>query len=114
MVQPCKPGSPLSLTPSPLRSLNFTPLTVDVLVAVVVTDCCTGDDVLLLKLLSPWYVAEMLWTPTDNVDVVKVAWSLPVTPLSVPVPKTMPLSINVTFPQGVPEPGEFAAPVAVN
>jgi hypothetical protein len=52
----------------------------------------------------------IVWLPTVNVDVVKVA--LP--PESVPAPMLTPPSRNVTVPVGVPEPGDAALTVAVN
>ena len=60
-------------------------------------------------MVSPPYTAVMLWLPLDRVDVVVLA----VPPLSVPVPMVVAPSLNVTFPVGVPAPGETGATVAV-
>jgi hypothetical protein len=52
----------------------------------------------------------MLWVATLSDEVLNVA----VSPLSVPVPKVVVPSMNVTVPVGVPAPGDTAATVAVN
>lgn len=39
--------------------------------------------------------------PTDNFNAVRVAWPLA---LSDPVPSVVPLSVNVTAPEGMPDP----------
>lgn len=53
----------------------------------------------------------MLWPPTANVAVMNAAWPKP---LRVPVPIVLPPSLNVTVPEGMPEPGALAVTVAVN
>ena len=68
------------------------------------------DDVLPLKLVSPPYTAVILCDPTDSDVVLKVAVPEP----SVPVPRVVDPSMNVTVPVGVPAPGATAATVAVN
>ena len=64
-----------------------------------------------LKFGSLSYTAVILWLPTDNVVVLKVA-----TPeaFSVPVPSTVVPSLNETVPEGVPVPGELTVTVPVN
>ena len=53
----------------------------------------------------------MEWPPTDNAEVLSVVWP---EPFSVPVPRVVEPSMNVTVPVGTPEPGALAATVAVN
>jgi len=108
------------------------PVVVGVTVAVKVTDCPNTDgfvaeesavsvapgltvcvraaDVLPAKLASPPYTAVMGWVPTVSVVVVKVATAAP---FSVPVPRVVPPSLNVTVPVGVPAPA-VTVNVAVN
>jgi len=52
----------------------------------------------------------MGWELTKRLDVVNVACKLP---FSVPVPRVLVPSKNVTVPVGVPEPGDDTATVAV-
>jgi hypothetical protein len=52
----------------------------------------------------------MVWSPTVEVEAVKVAVPL----LSVAVPNWVVPSMNVTEPLGVPDPGAIALVVAVN
>ena len=52
----------------------------------------------------------MVWLPVVSATVV-VKEAVP--PLSVPVPRGVPLSRKVTMPPGVPAPGAFAVTVAV-
>ena len=72
--------------------------------------CDTADDVPVMKLVSPLYVAIILWLPTVNADVLNVVWP----ELRVPVPNMAVPSLNVTVPVGVPEPGVTAETVAAN
>ena len=69
----------------------------------------TAPEVEVLKFGSLSYTAVILWLPTDNVVVLKVA-----TPeaFSVPVPRTVVPSLNETVPEGVP--GELTVTVPVN
>jgi hypothetical protein len=53
----------------------------------------------------------MLWLPTASAAVLNVATPLP---FSVPVPRLVAPSRNVTVPVGVPVPGATAVTVAVN
>ena len=67
---------------------------------------------LVAKFVSPPYTAVMLCglPATDNDELLNVA-----TPaLSVPVPRVVAPSLNVTVPVAVPLPGATAATVAVN
>jgi hypothetical protein len=73
--------------------------------------CDMAVDVLVMKLVSPPYTAVMECEPTVRDDVTYVAWPAP---LSEPVPKVVVLSLKVTVPVGVPEPGAVAVTVAVN
>jgi hypothetical protein len=76
------------------------------------TVCDTAADCgLALKLLSPPYVAVIECDPTLKEDVANVACP---DPSSVPVPRVVAPSLNVTIPVGVPLPGEFTVTVAVN
>ena len=51
----------------------------------------------------------MVWVATDKPPVMKVA----VPPLKVAVPSAAELSLKVTIPVGVPEPGAFTVTIAV-
>ena len=62
-----------------------------------------------MKSASPPYTAVIEWLPRINPDVLNVA--IP-EPFSVPVPRIVDPSSNVTVPVGVPEPGDVT--VAVN
>ena len=84
-------------------------LTVDVVVPVTTCGLPVSDPLLLLKLLSPLYVAVMVWLPTASVE----AETVTTPPLSVPVPIVLPPSRNVTVPVAVPDPGPTGATVAV-
>ena len=64
-----------------------------------------------MKSASPPYTAVIEWLPRINPDVLNVA--IP-EPFSVPVPRIVDPSSNVTVPVGVPEPGASAVIVAVN
>lgn len=81
----------------------------DVVVSSVLTVCVKAELVLVLKLPSPPYTAVIECDVTLNPFVANVAWP----PLSVPVPKVVAPSLNVTVPVGVPLPGELAETVAV-
>jgi hypothetical protein len=75
----------------------------------LVTVCVTTPEVLVLKLLSPPYTAVMLCADTESADVAKVVEP----PLKVPVPIVLTPSLNVTVPEGVPDPGATGLTVAV-
>lgn len=64
-------------------------------------------DVLLALLVSPPYTAVMLWLPTANALVAKLA----VVPAMVPEPRTVVPSLNVTEPVGVMPPESVAVKV---
>ena len=73
------------------------------------TFCVKTGEVLPVKFASPPYTAVIECDPTASVDVVNVALPL----LSVPVPSTMALSLNVTDPVGVPVVNDFTVAVKV-
>ena len=68
------------------------------------------EDWLPLKLASPKYCAEMLWVPTGNVLVVKVAAACA---FSVPLPKVVTPSRKFTLPVGVPAADEVTVAVTL-
>ena len=68
-----------------------------------------GEEVLVMKLVSPRYTAVMVWLATVREEVAKVAMP----PLRVPEPMGVPPSRNWTVPVGVPAPGATALTVAV-
>jgi hypothetical protein len=72
-----------------------------VLVPAMATVYACGVEALPPNVESPPYVAVIEREPAESVEVVKVA--LPVAP-SVPVPRFVPPSLNVTVPVGVPVP----------
>ena len=69
-----------------------------------------SEPVLVLKLLSPLYVALTVWVPTASVEVTNVA----VVPETVDGAWAVPSMVKVTVPLGVPAPGDVTAIVAVN
>jgi hypothetical protein len=68
-----------------------------------------GEEVLVVKLVSPRYTAVMVWPVTEREEMAKVA----VPALRVPEPIGVPPSRNSTEPVGVPAPGATALTVAV-
>src|SRR5437016_2649901 len=80
-----------------------------VVVAAWLTTGLAAVDVLARSFASPPYTAVIEWLATDKLLVVKVAMP----PLSVPVPRIVEPSLNVTVPAGVPKPGDGAVTVAV-
>jgi hypothetical protein len=88
---------------------GFTDEATTVVLPDLFTTWLNPDDVLVLKLPSPPYTAVIVCVATLSPLVLKVAWP----PLSVPVPKVIPPSLNVTVPPGVPLPGALALTVAV-
>jgi hypothetical protein len=77
--------------------------------SVIVTDWAV--DVLVLKLVSPWYLAVIDATPSGSVVVVSVARLLAPT---VAVPSEVEPLKNSTDPVGAPEPGLATETVAVS
>ena len=77
--------------------LVLPPLPVQISVTFVTT-WLMGDDVLVVKLLSPPYTAVIVCVATDRVLVVYVI----VLPLKDSVPIDVPPSLNITVPAGVP------------
>ena len=74
------------------------------------TVCDNAEEVLLVKFVSPLYVAVIECEPMVSVEIESVA----VFPASAPVPMIVAPSLNVTVPVAVPDPGATAATVAVN
>jgi hypothetical protein len=79
-----------------------------VLLDATLTVCDRVDEVLVVYIMLPVYVAVMEWPPMSNAEVVKDAFPL----LIVPEPIVLAPSLNMTFPLIVPEVGEVT--VAVN
>src|SRR5262249_26224239 len=86
----------------------------DVVSAVVVgvrpTDCTNVADALVVKFVSPAYVAMTSWLP-------EVSWVVEISatpdPLTATLPIEVPSTVKSTFPVGVPAPGAVAVTVAV-
>jgi hypothetical protein len=74
------------------------------------TFCDSAADVLVVKLELPPYTAVIECVPSASVETANVAFPL----VSVPVPRVVLPSLNVTVPVGVPVPGAVAVKVAVN
>ena len=68
-------------------------------------------DVAVMKLLSPAYTAVTMCCPCVSAEVWSVARPLL---SSVPVPRVVEPSMNVTVPVGVPPPGAIALTTAAN
>src|SRR5580704_16282662 len=81
-------------------------LLLDVISTVVTcaTSCVNATEVLTAFDGSPAYAAVMECAPTASDEVAKVAVVMPPAVESVPVPRAVPPSRNVTVPEGVPGP----------
>ncbi len=74
------------------------------------TVCVKTADVLAASFVSPPYTAVIEWR-RSQMAIAKVATP---EPFSVPVPRVVAPSLNVTVPVGVPTPGATTLTVAVN
>jgi hypothetical protein len=100
-------GETVAVKVTPLPNVMLLAVVISVVVVLsVVTVTDTAEEVLPEFLLSPPYTAVIECIPTARVEVVKVATP---DPFSVPVPRVVVPSINVTLPVGVSLLGETVA-----